>query len=97
MCEAAAVNNCSYCIYCFPVLHVHARTKRKSRTKLYRITCGMVNVGDYVTAANYILELNPDPFIFSAADVDHNKAILFGSTFICQFSPIASWREKLVI
>ncbi len=39
---------------------------------------GMINVGDYVTAANYILELNPDPFIFSAADVDQNKAIDVG-------------------
>lgn len=39
---------------------------------------GAVNVGDYVTTANYILELNPDPFIFSAADIDDNGAINVG-------------------
>ena len=39
---------------------------------------GTVNVGDYVTTANYILELNPDPFIFSAADVDDSEEINVG-------------------
>ena len=39
---------------------------------------GSVNVGDYVTAANYIMELNPDPFIFSAADVDDSQRIDVG-------------------
>lgn len=39
---------------------------------------GMVNVGDYVTVANYILNTNPDPFIFSAADVDENGTIDVG-------------------
>ena len=39
---------------------------------------GMVNVGDYVTTANYIMELNPQPFIFSAADVDENGSIDVG-------------------
>ena len=39
---------------------------------------GTVNVGDYVTTANYILELNPDPFIFSAADVDDSENINVG-------------------
>ena len=39
---------------------------------------GSVNVGDYVTAANYIMELNPDPFVFSAADVDQNGTIDVG-------------------
>lgn len=38
----------------------------------------VVNVGDYVTTANYILEMNPDPFIFEAADVDENNAIDVG-------------------
>lgn len=37
-----------------------------------------VNVGDYVTVANYILKLNPEPFIFSAADVDENQTIDVG-------------------
>lgn len=39
---------------------------------------GMVNVGDYVTIANYILEMNPEPFIFRAADVDDNQEINVG-------------------
>lgn len=39
---------------------------------------GNVNVGDYVAAANYILEMNPDPFIFSAADIDDNNLIDVG-------------------
>ena len=38
----------------------------------------VVNVGDYVATANYILEMNPDPFIFDAADVDENKTIDVG-------------------
>ena len=37
-----------------------------------------VNVGDYVTVANYILNMNPNPFIFSAADVDENGTIDVG-------------------
>ena len=36
---------------------------------------GTVNVGDYVTTANYIMDLNPDPFVFSAADIDDNNSI----------------------
>lgn len=39
---------------------------------------GTVNVGDYVSVANYILEMNPDPFVFSAADVDENGIIDVG-------------------
>lgn len=39
---------------------------------------GLINVGDYVTTANYILGLNPDPFVFSAADVDENGSIDVG-------------------
>lgn len=39
---------------------------------------GMVNVGDYVTTANYIMELNPVPFVFAAADVDENETIDVG-------------------
>ncbi|MBR5725624.1 MAG: leucine-rich repeat protein [Muribaculaceae bacterium] len=39
---------------------------------------GTVNVGDYVTVANYILMLNPEPFVFSAADVDENGSIDVG-------------------
>ena len=39
---------------------------------------GMVNVGDYVAIANYILELKPEPFIFGAADVDGNQEINVG-------------------
>ena len=38
----------------------------------------VVNVGDYVATANYILEMNPSPFIFDAADVDENKTIDVG-------------------
>jgi len=34
-----------------------------------------VNVSDYVATANYILELNPQPFIFAAADIDENLTI----------------------
>ena len=37
-----------------------------------------VNVGDYVTTTNYILGMDPDPFIFTAADVDENSAIDVG-------------------
>lgn len=36
---------------------------------------GTVNVSDYVATANYILELNPQPFIFAAADIDENLTI----------------------
>ena len=36
---------------------------------------GMVNVGDYVAIANYILEMNPVPFDPEAADVDGNMEI----------------------
>ncbi len=39
---------------------------------------GSINVGDYVTVANYILNMNPDPFIYSAADVDENSTIDVG-------------------
>ena len=39
---------------------------------------GMVDVGDYVTTANYIMELNPDPFMFRGADVDENETIDVG-------------------
>ena len=39
---------------------------------------GAVNVGDYVATANYILAMDPDPFIFTAADVDENNAIDVG-------------------
>lgn len=39
---------------------------------------GTVNVGDYVAVVNYILALEPDPFVFSAADVDENGAIDVG-------------------
>ena len=39
---------------------------------------GLVNVGDYVTTANYILALNPNPFVFSAADVDASGTIDVG-------------------
>lgn len=38
----------------------------------------MVNVGDYVTAVNYIMEMNPAPFCFTAADVDDNETINVG-------------------
>lgn len=36
---------------------------------------GTVNVSDYVYVANYILEQNPEPFVFAAADVDGNSEI----------------------
>lgn len=36
---------------------------------------GTVNVSDYVLVANYILEQNPDPFVFDAADADGNGSI----------------------
>ena len=39
---------------------------------------GAINVGDYVTVANYIMELDPDPFVFSAADVDDSETINVG-------------------
>lgn len=39
---------------------------------------GLVNVGDYVTTANYIMELNPEPFVFAAADVDESETIDVG-------------------
>ena len=39
---------------------------------------GAVNVGDYVTTTNYILGMEPDPFIFTAADVDENRVIDVG-------------------
>ena len=38
----------------------------------------VVNVGDYVTTANYILEMNPNPFVFEAADVDESGTIDVG-------------------
>lgn len=37
-----------------------------------------INVGDYVTTANYILEKKPQPFIFEAADIDCNNSIDVG-------------------
>lgn len=37
-----------------------------------------VNVGDYVTVGNYILNLDPQPFVFKAADVDENSTINVG-------------------
>lgn len=37
-----------------------------------------INVGDYVTTANYILLKNPQPFIFAAADLDRNDQINVG-------------------
>ena len=36
---------------------------------------GTVNVSDYVATANYILELDPHPFLFVAADIDENLTI----------------------
>ena len=36
---------------------------------------GSVNVSDYVTVANYILEEDPQPFVFAAADIDGNEDI----------------------
>lgn len=50
----------------------------KSYTKGDANGDGTVNVGDYVTVANHILNMNPDPFIFSAADVDENNTIDVG-------------------
>jgi hypothetical protein len=34
-----------------------------------------VNVSDYVATANYILEMDPHPFLFAAADIDENQTI----------------------
>ena len=34
-----------------------------------------VNVADYVATANYILELDPHPFLFAAADIDENGTV----------------------
>ena len=39
---------------------------------------GAVNVGDYVTTANYILAMEPDPFIFTAADIDQSNTVDVG-------------------
>ena len=39
---------------------------------------GEINVGDYVTTAGYILEENPQPFVFTAADIDDNGSIDVG-------------------
>lgn len=36
---------------------------------------GKVNVSDYVTTASYILEQDPQPFVFAAADLDGNNII----------------------
>ena len=36
---------------------------------------GFVDVADYVSVANYILGLNPEPFYFAAADLDENNEI----------------------
>ncbi len=36
---------------------------------------GTVNVSDYVATANYILEMDPHPFLFAAADIDENLTI----------------------
>ena len=36
---------------------------------------GVVNIGDYVSTASYILERNPQPFNFEAADIDGNGTI----------------------
>ncbi len=36
---------------------------------------GAVNIGDYVSTASYILERNPQPFNFEAADIDGNGTI----------------------
>ena len=38
----------------------------------------VVNVGDYVTTVNYIMEMNPEPFVITAADVDDNETINVG-------------------
>ena len=39
---------------------------------------GTINVGDYVDVASYILEQDPQPFIFAAADLDGNNEINVG-------------------
>ena len=39
---------------------------------------GEINVGDYVTTASYILEEDPQPFVFVAADIDANGTIDVG-------------------
>lgn len=36
---------------------------------------GTVNVSDYVTTASYILEQDPQPFVFAAVDLDGNNEI----------------------
>ena len=36
---------------------------------------GTVNVTDYVATASYILEQDPQPFVFAAADIDENGTI----------------------
>lgn len=36
---------------------------------------GTINVTDYVATTSYILELDPQPFFFSAADIDSNDEI----------------------
>ncbi|MBP5560693.1 MAG: leucine-rich repeat protein [Muribaculaceae bacterium] len=38
----------------------------------------VINVIDYVTTASYILEQDPQPFIFAAADLDENGTITVG-------------------
>ena len=39
---------------------------------------GQINVGDYVATAGYILEEDPQPFVFVAADIDANGTIDVG-------------------
>ena len=39
---------------------------------------GLINVGDYVATASYILEEDPQPFVFAAADIDSNGSIDVG-------------------
>ncbi len=39
---------------------------------------GQINVGDYVATAGYILEEDPQPFVFAAADIDANGTIDVG-------------------
>ena len=36
---------------------------------------GSITIADYVATASYILERNPQPFVFSAADIDNNSII----------------------
>ena len=36
---------------------------------------GDINVTDYVATTSYILEMNPQPFLFAAADLDENEEI----------------------